>query len=350
MSESIKLPVISIMIATYNSGKILPLVLESINNQSYPRELIEILAIDGGSSDNTIDIAKKYGCIVLHNPKTEPVNAKLIGASNATGKYLMTLDHDEVLKNKDDILIRIKAMEENKVKMSFCSGYMRPNTYPLLNQFISEFGDSFSLFMYNLSKDYFFQIKTLKRRYTILKENEEYIIVTFKDMKKKPIYELVAGGAIFNLECAKTLANVTENGQELVHLFYVFLSKGEMEVVISKNTPLEHYSVDSLKAYLPKIKWRVCNNIHFVEHGMNGFNGRDGNNVKKYLFPLYSILLPVTTIHAGYLAISRKNVSYLLHPFFCLYLTYEILVQYFMKILGKKPSFKSYDGKKVIEE
>ena len=51
-------PVVSIVIATYNSEKLLPRTLDAIRRQTYPKERIEILIIDGGSKDNTIKIAK----------------------------------------------------------------------------------------------------------------------------------------------------------------------------------------------------------------------------------------------------------------------------------------------------
>ena len=72
------LPIVTVAIATYNSEKLLPRTLKAIRKQSYPQEKIEILIIDGGSKDKTRLIAQEYGAIEIDNPKTEPVNAKLI--------------------------------------------------------------------------------------------------------------------------------------------------------------------------------------------------------------------------------------------------------------------------------
>ncbi len=49
---------ISIIIATYNAGLQLQECLASIAQQSY--DSIEIFIIDGGSADNTSEIAKKF--------------------------------------------------------------------------------------------------------------------------------------------------------------------------------------------------------------------------------------------------------------------------------------------------
>ena len=49
---------ISILIPTYNSEKYIEKCLNSVISQTYPN--IEIIIIDGGSTDKTLDIVKKY--------------------------------------------------------------------------------------------------------------------------------------------------------------------------------------------------------------------------------------------------------------------------------------------------
>ena len=49
-------PKISIIIATLNSGKTLKQTLDSIRHQTYKN--IELIIIDGLSSDNTLDLKK----------------------------------------------------------------------------------------------------------------------------------------------------------------------------------------------------------------------------------------------------------------------------------------------------
>ena len=52
-------PLVSVIMPTYNSGKTVRMSLESIKNQNFDKNLVEILVVDGGSVDNTIDIAKE---------------------------------------------------------------------------------------------------------------------------------------------------------------------------------------------------------------------------------------------------------------------------------------------------
>ena len=135
-------PEVTIVIATYNSQKTLPLVLDSIKKQTYPRSRIEILLIDGGSSDSTLALGRKYHCRMKRNPRTEPVYAKYLGYVNAKGKYIMYLDHDEVIENKDDLTRKVQVLgSDERVKMVVGSGYKNPKGYPFINDYVNDFGD-----------------------------------------------------------------------------------------------------------------------------------------------------------------------------------------------------------------
>ena len=60
-----KLPKISIVVVTLNNQRTLEECVKRIKEQDYPKELIEYLNIDGGSTDNTTSILKQYGFIVV---------------------------------------------------------------------------------------------------------------------------------------------------------------------------------------------------------------------------------------------------------------------------------------------
>lgn len=348
------LPKVSIMIATYNSEKLLPRTLDAIRNQTYPQDRLEILIVDGGSTDKTLEIAQKYECITLKNEKTEPVNAKLIGLKNATGKYMITIDHDEVIENRNSILWKVEALRQNpECKVALCSGYKKPDNYPKLNQYISEFGDPFSLFIYNFPKGHTFLEKAMKKHYKITLESENYIKVSFDGMRKQPIFELCCLGTMIDRDYFIQVPKVCEDGSVMVHLFYIMLENGQDSVILIKEDPLVHYSVDSLKAYLPKLKWRICNNIHFQDMGESGFSGRvkyqNNMKYKKFLFVPYTISCVFPLVHSICLTVSRKNTIYLLHMFLCWYVLAQIGKQYVLKILKYSPQFTSYDGKKKID-
>lgn len=90
--------ILSIIIPTYNEEEYLPVLLESIVNQSFID--YEIIVADANSTDKTREIAEKYGCIIVDGGL--PAVGRNNGAKIAKGEYLLFLDSD--LKLTDDYL------------------------------------------------------------------------------------------------------------------------------------------------------------------------------------------------------------------------------------------------------
>lgn len=81
-------PLISIIMPAYNAAETIGKALYAIRTQNYPQDKIEILVVDGGSTDHTREIAAKYKAIVLNNKKKLPETAKEIGFCACSGKYV----------------------------------------------------------------------------------------------------------------------------------------------------------------------------------------------------------------------------------------------------------------------
>lgn len=73
---------LSIIIPTLNEEKYLPLLLEAIRKQDFDGDLETIIA-DAGSEDQTLEIAKTFGCRVA--PGGLPAKGRNEGAKIAQG-------------------------------------------------------------------------------------------------------------------------------------------------------------------------------------------------------------------------------------------------------------------------
>ena len=83
---------ISVIIPALNEEKYLPRCLVSLSRQSR-KEQFEIIVVDGGSTDRTVEVAKEYAHKVIEEPS--PVGtARNIGAKQAEGKILAFIDAD----------------------------------------------------------------------------------------------------------------------------------------------------------------------------------------------------------------------------------------------------------------
>src|SRR3989339_766912 len=55
-----KYPFISVIVPAYNEEKTILLTLESIHNLDYPKDKIEVIAVNDGSKDNTEKVITEY--------------------------------------------------------------------------------------------------------------------------------------------------------------------------------------------------------------------------------------------------------------------------------------------------
>ena len=94
-------PLISFIIPTYNAEKYLDLCVRSISKQDYPKNRIEILVIDGGSKDNTLNIAKKHRTGILYNRKRIAEYGKAIAIKASKGDFFILMDSDNEIVEED---------------------------------------------------------------------------------------------------------------------------------------------------------------------------------------------------------------------------------------------------------
>ena len=95
-------PKFSIITVTYNAGKVLEDTIQSVVFQTYRN--MEYILVDGGSTDNTLDIAYKYNdriSKVISEPDKGLYDAMNKGIRLATGDYLCFLNAgDELHENE----------------------------------------------------------------------------------------------------------------------------------------------------------------------------------------------------------------------------------------------------------
>lgn len=347
---------ITIVIATFNSDKLLGRVLDSIREQDFNQDMIETLIVDGGSNDNTLVLAQSYGCTIIPNPETEPVNAKFLGLKTAKGKYLVFLDHDEVIKDKGSLRRKREVFDlEPQVHAVIGSGYINPDPQNIVNEYINEFGDPFSFFMYRLSKGADFFVPSLRKRYRVARETDSYLIVDFNDLSRLPIIELVALGSMIDKDhFLEAHPEVLFDKTRIGHLFYHLVEHYPL-IGVTKSDALVHYSAERLSKYLAKIRWRVKNNIYFTSGtGAAGYTGREcfeqgaPGRLKKYLFPLYAFAFFPAFFDAVYLAFTRRKWRYLIHLPLSVYTAGQIVVHRLLHCFGYRPDQRSYDETKRI--
>ncbi|HLF62694.1 MAG TPA: glycosyltransferase [Saprospiraceae bacterium] len=94
------LPFCSVVIAARNEETAIAQCLQSVTTQSYPRNLYEVLVVNDGSEDNTVEKIQQFPSVqVLHTTESTrgKKHALVIGISAARGEIIVTTDADCVV-------------------------------------------------------------------------------------------------------------------------------------------------------------------------------------------------------------------------------------------------------------
>ncbi|KKG86214.1 hypothetical protein DU57_02595 [Methanosarcina mazei] len=124
-SEIESKPSISFCIPTKNEGEDLPSCLESIVNQNYDN--IEIIIVDGYSSDNTVKIAKKYGCKIYYD-NVSLANSRQISIEKSSRDIVAIWDADIIIPHKNWLKYAIKCFLLDEKISTVWPTYIAPHT------------------------------------------------------------------------------------------------------------------------------------------------------------------------------------------------------------------------------
>ena len=93
------IPLIGVIIPTFNKGQYIVETIESALNQTYKN--IEIIVIDDDSTDNTAEVLAKFinkeKIAYYHQQNKGPAAARNLGISLSKGGYILCLDSDDLL-------------------------------------------------------------------------------------------------------------------------------------------------------------------------------------------------------------------------------------------------------------
>jgi glycosyltransferase involved in cell wall biosynthesis len=100
MSKSTARPLVTALINTYNYGRFVEEAIESALAQDYPRERMEVLVVDDGSTDDTPERIEKFGGRIEYHrlPHAGQGAALDFGLRRARGEIVCLLDADDVWK------------------------------------------------------------------------------------------------------------------------------------------------------------------------------------------------------------------------------------------------------------
>ncbi|MEM3566200.1 MAG: glycosyltransferase [Candidatus Bathyarchaeia archaeon] len=109
---------VTIGVCVRDGAQSLPQAIESIIRQDYPHKFLEVIFVDDGSQDETLDILKKYATKmdmqvrIFHHEWKGLGPSRNVVVDNATGDYIVWVDADMILP-EDHVSRQVEFMEKN---------------------------------------------------------------------------------------------------------------------------------------------------------------------------------------------------------------------------------------------
>lgn len=85
---------ISVVVAAYNSKRTIGETIEALLSQDWPKNKLEIIVVDDGSTDKTAEIVKNYPVKYLYQENKGPATARNYGWRSARGEIICFTDSD----------------------------------------------------------------------------------------------------------------------------------------------------------------------------------------------------------------------------------------------------------------
>jgi glycosyltransferase involved in cell wall biosynthesis len=127
-------PLVSVIIPVYNGSRYLDQCLDDLIKSSY--KPYEIIVVDDGSTDDSVEISLRKGASVLKMPhRSGPAAARNYGAQKAQGDILLFVDSDVSVKEETIARVVANFMSDPDIVAVFGSYDDNPDATDFLSQF-----------------------------------------------------------------------------------------------------------------------------------------------------------------------------------------------------------------------
>ena len=295
-------PTLSIVIPVLNATRDLRGCLQRVRRQSMPPDRYEILAVDGGSSDGTQELALDAGARVVHNPYRRADPGVSVGISEARAEIVMVLAADNWIAGTNFLDLMIAPFGDPTVRAAF-PRVISTAADRLPNRYINRYSDPFSHFVYGSSRS---SIDVM-----LAKEgaSSPYVVIPATVMKH-PLLALAQGATI---RPDRSRLQSPNSADDVLTIVEMIAAGGRIALVPGAH--LEHHHVDGLRSFYAKYRGRARASLQ----GEQGYLRRrnylsPARRLRTLLWPLYSASLVLPLVHGIGMSLRRRDPLLLYHP------------------------------------
>ncbi|MBM4402097.1 MAG: glycosyltransferase family 2 protein [Candidatus Cloacimonetes bacterium] len=321
---------ISIITATFNSMPAIESLLTSIGGQDYEQEKIEVLVADGGSTDGTIEVIRKYGGIVIPEKTGSPEAAKAIALKNAKNEICLMLASDNILPGSTWLKTMVNCLEEEPTATgAYTWRYTHRRDDKILNRYFSLFGanDPVAYFLGKADRQSYLSDKWTLAGKAI--DKGKYFFVEFN---RENLPTVGDNGFLIHRELLLK-AKTDEKHFFHIDVNYDLVSQGFDKYVVVKNDVV-HASGENFWQYFRRRK-KYLENLYLRDLNRRRYHvykkTRDRGKIVAYSFWALSFIGPTIESVRGFRRL--RDPAWFLHPMVC----FLIFWVYFVSVLNWHP-------------
>jgi glycosyltransferase involved in cell wall biosynthesis len=305
-------PTISIVIPTLNSQKILKECLESIKNQDYPKEKIEIIIADGGSTDRTLDVVRNYTDKIFLNSLKTGEAGKAVGIKHATGEIIAFIDSDNILPSKDWLRRMVEPFQDEEITAAGPLYFTYRTQDDLITRYCALIGMNDPLCMYLGNYDRYCYITD---KWTEVKTKHEdkgnYIKMQLNKgktptigangffVRRKIVEKMNVGDYLFDIDFV----------HEVVKRGYDKFAKVKIGIV--------HIFAGNILTFIRKQKRRIASYHRYKKINLRTYPWFKFSKLNIFKFVFYTAFLFPLLIQVGQGFSRKKDISWLFHIIAC---------------------------------
>jgi len=325
------LPTISFLIPTLNAASVLGSCLKSIVSQNYPQKKIEIIIADGGSTDGTLKIAKKYGAKIYQNVLKTGEAGKAVALKKAKNELVSLVDSDNALPSKDWLQRMVEPFADPEIIGSEPWEYTYRRGDGFIDRYCALMGmnDPLCYFLGNYDRK-----NILSGKWTGLslpqKDRGDWLKIL---LKPGPLPTIGANGTILRREI---LVKSDLIGDYLfdIDILAQLASKRAIKFAKVKTGIIHLYCGSDIKKFIRKQKRRIKDYLFYQKSGVRHYPWQSQNKtgLLKFILSCITIIPLIFQSLKGFY--KKSDLAWFFHPLACwitLYIYSVCTIQSFFK-------------------